>query len=131
MKIEKTNYGIKITIPETEHTSEFEYGLRNVRVLNNNDPREQPLLDELEKREKPLVRKFILLAWSMWNFFKHLPKDEGTGDNNTIRRAFIRWEDHNRMDFTTYYHWGMDDMEDAIDAISEEYCHRSEHGWCF
>lgn len=131
MNIEKTNYGIKITIPETEHSSGFEYGLRNVRVLNNNDPREQPLLDELEKREKPLVRQFILRAWSMWNFFKHLPKDEGEGEGNTIRRAFIRWEDHNRMDFTTYYHWGMDELQDAIDNISEEYCQRSEHGWCF
>lgn len=130
MTIEKTHYGIKITIPETECSSEFVHKLRNVRVLNDNDLREQSLLDELEKRERPLVRQFILRAWSMWNFFKHMPKDEGVGDDNTIRRTFVRWEDHNRMNFTKYYHWGMDELTDAIDEISLEYCQRSEHGCC-
>lgn len=131
MKIEKTHFGLRVTIPETEYSSEFVYNLRNVRVLNDNEPQEQPLLAELEKREIPLVRQFLLRAWSMWNIIKNMPQDEGVGEDNTIMQYLERWQEHNRLDFTDYYHHGLQGLEEAIDGISIEYCERSEHGWCW
>ena len=75
MLVESTNYGLKITIPETGHNSEFVYQVRQVRTLNNNDPREQKLFAELEKGEKTATRRLLLLLWSMENFFNTLPND--------------------------------------------------------
>ena len=75
MLIERTNYGLKVTIPKTAQNSEFVYTVRQVRVLNNDEPGEQKLIAELERGEKRATRRLLLLLWSMENFFKTLPDD--------------------------------------------------------
>lgn len=122
MRIEKTDYGLLITLPETEHTCEWHYHIRQVRTLNNNDRKEQKLLAELEEIEKPLTRKLLLRIWSMWNIMKNVQNP---------REDWDRWEDHNRMDFNEYYHDYIDEVVELIDNVSQEYCMRSKHGWCF
>lgn len=127
MEVTKTNYGLLITIPEQHDTngdllnSEFAYQLRQVRTLNDNNPDEQPLINRLERKEQPLTRKFILLAWSMWNLFRKL---------NDNPRALMEWEEHNRMDFNRYYHDQLEELQEAITDICFEYGKRSKHGYC-
>lgn len=131
MKIEKTNYGLQITIPETEKNSEFVYRLRQVRTLNNDDRREQKLLAEIEKREAPLTRRFLILAASMEAFFKTLPDDMAAWWKTHTESPFDIWERKNKLNFNEYYHYGLRALEEAIDAVSLEYCDRSRHGWCY
>lgn len=127
MNVTKTNYGLLVTIPEQHDSngdllnSEFAYQLRQVRTINDNDPDEQPLINRLELKEQPLTRKFILLAWSMWNLFRKLQGNP---------RALYEWEDHNRMDFNRYYHDQLDELQEAITEICFEYGEHSKHGYC-
>lgn len=58
MKITPTNYGLFVAIDGTDYT----YQLRQVRTINNNNPEEQPLINRLEKQEKPLLKQFLTLA---------------------------------------------------------------------
>lgn len=127
MIVTKTNYGLLVTIPEQHDSngdllnSEFAYQLRQVRTINDNDPDEQPLINRLERKEQPLTRKFILLAWSMWNLFCKL---------NDNPRALMEWEGHNRMDFNRYYHDQLDELQEAITDICFKYAEHSKHGFC-
>ena len=127
MKVTKTNYGLLVTIPEQHDNngdllnSEFTYQLRQVRTINDNDPKEQPLINRLERKEKPLTRRFILLAWSMWNLFRKL-------ENNPC--ALWEWEERNRMEFNRYFHDQLDELQEAITDISFEYGKFSKHGYC-
>lgn len=131
MKIEKTNYGLQITIPETENNSEFVYRLRQVRTLNRNDRREQKLLAEIEKREAPLTRRFLILAASMENFFKRIGSYTPAWWEESTESPFDVWERQNKLDFNEYYHDGLRALEEQIDACASEYCDRSRHGWCY
>lgn len=131
MLVERTNYGLKITIPETGHNSEFTYQVRQVRTLNNNDPREQKLLAELEKGEKTATRRLLLLLWSMENFFNTLPNDWAGWWGVNDRSPFEIWEQKNRLDFNEYYHTGARLLIEQIDGFSLTYCDKSRHGWCY
>lgn len=131
MKVEKMYYGLCVTIPATAHNSEFVYELRQVRRLNGNNRYEQPLLAEIEKREAPLTRRFLILAASMEAFFKTLPDDMAAWWETHTESPFDIWERKNKMNFNDYYHYGMADLQDEIDACSLEYCDRSRHGWCY
>ena len=122
MIVEKTNYGLKVTIPETYHNSEFTYHLRMVKVLNK-DLRWHPAIEELSKREEKLIRQFLLRAYSMENVFKQIPKVHGTN------RYFDIWDDHNNMDFNVYYHDGLSELNEMIDAISFQYYDICTEGW--
>ena len=131
MNVEKTNFGLQITIPETENNSEFVYRLRQVRALNNNDKREQKLLAEIEKREEPLTRRFLILAASMEAFFKTLPEDMAAWWKSHDESPFDIWERKNNLNFNDFYHDGLKALGEQIDACSLEYCEKSRHGWCY
>lgn len=120
MKIEKTAYGKRITIPATSNNSEFVYDLRNVRTINRNNPHEQPLLNELERGERIAERRLVILLYSMENFFR-------TANN---AKSYNQWEQHNRMDWNEYYHDQIRTLAEEVNNYSFEYAERSRHGWC-
>ena len=122
MIVEKTNYGLKVTIPETYHNSEFTYRLRMVKILNK-DFRWHPAIEELSKREEKLIRQFLLRAHSMENVFKQIPKVHGTC------RYFDIWDAHNNMDFNVYYHDGLRELNEMVDSISFQYYDICAEGW--
>ena len=119
MIVKKTNFGIRVIIPETVSSSEFIYDLRQVKVLNSCFSKHHPIIDELSKREKIMTRKFLLRVHSMENVFKEW----------AVKRNFNEWDKHNRMDFNEYYHDELRKMEEAINGISfiyHDYCCK---GW--
>ena len=119
MIIEKKPFGLVITIPETEHNSEFVYSLRQVRAINNDCKKEQKLIAEIEKREKPLTDEFLKLVAEMesWFFKLHTADD---------------WRKYNERygDFNTNYHDRLRELEEKINNCSFEYAVRRKHGWC-
>lgn len=119
MIIEKTTFGLRVTIPETEHNSEFVYCLRQVRTINNNCKKEQALIAEIEEREKPLTKEFLKLVKEMESWFSKLL----TADD---------WREYNERfgDFNTNYHDRLGELEEQINNCSFEYADRSKHGWC-
>ena len=119
MRIEQTNYGIKVVIPESDTNSEFTYKLRQVKTLNASIARKHPIIDKLAEREKVLTRKLLLRVRSMEYVFK----------DTTTHRKYGTWNDHNRMDFNEYYHDELRDMEEAINAISFTYADYCNEGW--
>ena len=125
MKIEITSWGRIITIPETSVNSEFSFRLREVRKINNNEPREQELINRLEVSEQKAIRRLTILLFSMENFFKQIAKDR-KGDCN----AFHIWEERNGMDWNEWYHRQADALEEEINGYSFEYADKSKHGWC-
>jgi len=131
MIIRQTNYGLEITIFSSPRHSTFDYLVRQVRRLNNDEPKEQELLDELEKREKPKTRKLILLLWSMENFLMSLPVDMAEYWKSHTLSPFDIWEKKNRVNFNEYYHEQARELIEEIDACSLEYCDRSQHGWSY
>lgn len=70
MIVEKKYWGRKLIIHETSVNCEYTYRLREVRKINNDDDREQELINRLEIPEKNAIRKLTLLLFSMENFFK-------------------------------------------------------------
>ena len=122
MIIKKTNYGLEVTIPETYHNSEFTYHWRMVKV-SHKDFRWHPSIEELSKREEKLIRQFLLRLHSMENVFKQIPKAHGT------YRYFDIWDAHNNMDFNVYYHDGLRELNEMIDAISFQYYDICTEGW--
>lgn len=70
MIIQKTNFGIRVIIPETDSNSEFVYNLRQVKTLNESISKKHPIIDELAEREAIITRKFLLRVFSMENVFK-------------------------------------------------------------
>lgn len=131
MLIERTNYGLKVTIPKTAQNSEFVYTVRQVRVLNNDEPGEQKLIAELERGEKRATRRLLLLLWSMENFFKTLPDDWSGYWAVNDRNPFDKWEQKNGVDFNEYYHTGARLLIEEIDGYALAYCDKSKHGWCY
>ena len=125
MKIEITSWGRIITIPETSVNSEFSFRLREVRKINNNEPREQELINRLEVSEQKAIRRLTILLFSMENFFKQIAKDKKRGCN-----VFQTWEERNRMDWNEWYHRQADALEEEINGYSFEYADESKHGWC-
>ena len=129
MKIEKTDWGRIITIPETSCNSEFCYVLREVRKINGNDPNEQKLINRLEAPEQRAIRKLTLLLFSMENFFKSVAKSI---ENEGVKYAvslFTEWELHNRMNWNEWYHTQASLLEEEINGYSFEYANLSKHGW--
>lgn len=124
MKIEKTKWGEIVTIPETDVNSEFKYYLRSVRRINNNEPKEQKLINELEPQEQRARRKFLILAKSMEYFFKRIP-----GAYETLN-IFTEWERKNKMDWNDYFHRRLHELEEEVNSYSFQYAERSKHGWC-
>jgi hypothetical protein len=124
MEIKKTNWGEIVTIPETEINSEFTYHLRSVRRINNNNPYEQELINELEPKEKKARRKFLILAKSMEYFFKTIPEIRG------CICIFDEWERKNKMNWNDWFHGQLHELEEEVNSYSFEYASRSEHGWC-
>lgn len=122
MIVKKTNYGLEVTIPETYHNSEFTYHLRMVKVLNKGF-RWHPSIEELSNREEKLIRQFLLRVHSMENVFKQIPKVHGT------YRYFDIWDAHNNMDFNEYYHDGLRELNEMINAISFQYHDNCTEGW--
>ena len=125
MKIETTSWGRIITIPETSVNSEFSFRLREVRKINNNEPREQELINHLEVSEQKAIRRLTILLFSMENFFKQIAKDKKRGCN-----VFQTWEERNRMDWNEWYHRQADALEEEVNGYSFEYAGKSKHGWC-
>ena len=118
MIIEKRPFGLKVTIPETEYNSEFEYSLRQVRTINKDCKEEQELIAEIEKKEKPLTEEFLKLAAEMEGWLHKLhTKDDW--DNYTAKYG----------DFNYNYHYKMSEIEKQIQDCSFEYARRSKHGW--
>ena len=119
MIIEKKDWGLKVIIPATDHNSEFEYHLCQVRVLNNDCKYEQELIAEIEKKEKPLTLEFLKLASEMEEWFCKL-------------RTHEDWEDYTAKygDFNANYHDKLREIDGQIQDCSLEYAHRSKHGWC-
>ena len=120
MKIENTNYGKRVTIEETPNNSEFVYEWRNVRTINGNNPKEQELINELEKGEKKAERKLMILIFSLDNFFK----------TATSGKECDNWEKNNRMNFNEYYHDQIKTLQEQVNDFSFEYANKSRHGWC-
>ena len=114
----ETTYGLKVTIPETEHNSEFVYHLRQVRTINNNCKEEQELIAELEKKEKPLTDEFLKLVAEMEGWFSKL-------------RTADDWREYEERygDFNKNYHDKIAKLEEEINNCSFEYADRSKHGW--
>ena len=115
MIIQKTNFGIRVIIPETDSNSEFVYNLRQVKTLNESISKKHPIIDELAEREAIITRKFLLRVFSMENVFKEW----------ATKRNYLEWDKHNRMDFNHYYHDELREMEEAINGISfiyHDYC---------
>lgn len=125
MKIEITSWGRIITIPETQVNSEFSFRLREVRKINNNEPREQELINRLEVSEKKAIRRLTILLFSMENFFKQIAVDRKRECN-----VFQTWEERNRMGWNEWYHRQADALEEEINGCSFEYADESKHGWC-
>lgn len=119
MITENTKYGLKVIVPKTDHTSEFEYHLRQVRTINDDCKYEQELIAELEEREKPLTDEFLKLVAEMENWFSKL-------------RTADDWREYNEKygDFNSNYHDKIAKLEEEINNCSFEYANRSEHGWC-
>ena len=118
MIIEKKDWGLKVIIPETNHNSEFEYHLLQVRVLNNDCKEEQELIEEIEKKEKPLTEEFLKLAAEMENWL-HKLHTKADWDNYTAKYG----------DFNYNYHYKMSEIEEQIQDCSFEYARRSKHAW--
>ena len=130
MKIEKTNYGLRVNIntwPDTVLT----YELRQVRILNRDDRHEQKLINEIEKREAPLTLRFLNLARSMEYFFKQISIYTHPWWEESPETPFEVWEKRNKMDWNEYYQDGLFVLEKEINDCSMEYCERSRHGWCY
>ena len=110
MIIEKKSFGLLITIPETEHNSEF---------VNDDCKKEQKLIAEIEKREKPLTDEFLKLVKEMEGWFTKL-------------RTADDWHEYNQKygDFNRNYHDKIRELEEEINNCSFEYADRSKHGWC-
>lgn len=127
MEIKQTWWGKIVTIPETEFNSEFSYHLRNVRRINDNEPEEQELINELEPKEQDAEQKLITLAEEMEAFFHSMTRDKDgyTGHN------FDKWKkEHNGANFNEYFHDRLRDLESEVNSYSFEYAERSQHGWC-
>lgn len=124
MKTEHTNYGLKVTLPATEHTSEFVYQIRLVRTLNKDIPEEEKLIARLEKREKPILRKLMRRIRSMWIFFSSI-KNPGPGGD------FDKWESSHGIEWNKYFHDAIDDMIEKLNGICKEFCEKSQHGWSY
>lgn len=131
MKVEKTPYGLKVTIWTWPDLEPLSYNLRQVRTLNQDERHEQKLLAELEKKEAPLTRRFLILAASMENFFKCISIYTPAWWEENPETPFEAWGRLNRMDWNDYYTDGLNDLAEAINAVSLEYCDRSRHGWCY
>lgn len=114
MKIENTNYGLRITIQEGKYNSEFSYDVRQLAILNSGLKWHSSIYDLMSK-EKIITNNLILRLFSMENFFKLL---EGYKDTWKI---YDIWEDHNKLDFNEYYHDSVRDMIENIDDIAREY----------
>lgn len=125
MIVEKTWWGRKLTIPETQVNSEFSYSLREVRKVNNDNPYEQKLINRLEIPEQKAIRKLTLLLFSMENFFKSSIENRKNGYD-----VFQEWENHNRMDWNDWFHYQARELEEEINNYSFEYADKSKHGWC-
>ena len=96
-----------------------------VRKINNNDPREQELINRLEIPEQKAIRKLTILLFSMENFFKRTAEDRKRKCD-----VFQIWEERNRMDWNEWYHTQADLLEEEINGYSFEYADKSKHGWC-
>ena len=125
MKIEITSWGRIITIPETSVNSEFSFRLREVRKINNNEPREQELINRLEVSEQKAIHRLTILLFSMENFFKQIAEEK-----NKESDVFKTWEERNGMDWNEWYHRQADALEEEINGCSFEYADKSKHGWC-
>lgn len=119
MIIEKRPFGLKVTIPETEYNSEFEYSLRQVRTINKDCKEEQELIAEIKKKEKPLTDEFLKLVADMEGWFSKL-------------RTADDWSKYDERygDFNSNYHDKIAKLENEINDCSFEYANRSKHGWC-
>ena len=124
-------YGLKVTIWTWPDLEPLTYDLRQVRTLNRDERHEQKLLAELEKKEAPLTRRFLIRAASMEGFFKRIGIYTHPWWEENPETPFEAWERLNRMDWNDYYTDGLNDLAGAIDAVSLEYCNRSRHGWCY
>lgn len=125
MNVTKTNYGLLVTIPEQHDAngdllnSEFTYQLRQVRMINDNDPDEQPLINALEKGEKRYTAKSLKLAGEMERLFKQLQ----------TREDWQAWKDAHG-DFNRLYHDRLDELAEKINGYSFTYAEHSKHGYC-
>lgn len=120
MEVIDTDWGKIVIIPNTEYNLEFRYELRNVRRINHDDPDEQPLIAELEKREKILEKAFMKRTEEMERAFATLHN----GDD------VERWEEEHLINFNVYFHDRLDLLCEKINGCSFEYAERSTHGWC-
>lgn len=119
MKITKTNYGLLVTIPETDNNSEFIFELRQVRTINNDDPNEQPLINRLERKEKALTQQFFKLVEEMEALFALL----------ITREDWQAWEEKHG-DFNRLFHDKLDELAERINGVSFAYAEKSAHGYC-
>lgn len=127
MIIEKTNYGKLVKVWNDGYPEEWNYQIRNVKVLNGWFDEQHPQMDVLAAREAKIERKLILLLFSMENVFRQVYDSDNYDVIDT-------WEAHNRMNFNEWYHDQIRELIDEIDGISSEYCDlalRDGYGWCY
>lgn len=121
MKITPTNYGLFVAINGTDYT----YQLRQVRTINNNNPEEQPLINRLEKQEKPLLKQFLTLAHQCENVVKVL-------DEDTTRPTWQKWKEWQAAngDFDDLFTYPLEELAQKINNISFVFANLSKHGYC-
>lgn len=118
MNIEKTNFGLRVVIPENKFNSEFTYNLRQVKTLNAGFTW-HPSIHSLSAKEQIITRKFLLLAYSLENFFRSIKS----------YHDFNIWEQHNKANFNEFYHDTLRDLEEEITGISLQYCNNCTQNW--
>lgn len=121
MKITPTNYGLFVAIDGTDYT----YQLRQVRTINNNNPEEQPLINRLEKQEKPLLKQFLKLAHQCENVVKVL-------DEDTTRPTWQKWKEWQAANgnFDVLFTDPLEELAQKINNISLVFANLSKHGYC-
>lgn len=115
MKIEKYEMGWVITVPETDHNSEFRYEMPIMRTGPVRIMREQ----------ERIARRLAIRAFQMENFFNLLRKAGGGFV------CFEAWELRNRLNWNDWFHAEMQMMEEEAQMLQREWYdwHWEKFGW--
>lgn len=121
MRIEKFSGGWRITVPETENNSEFQY---DVPIMTTGPK-------EIGERQRIIARKVAILCFSMENFFKSLPTNWDEYWKNNTKSPFDKWSEDNGEDWNEHFHWGCKELVDeAWDLMHDWHMwHFDTYGW--
>lgn len=123
MKVEKTDYGVDISIWSEHHVYELVYEVRLVKTLNAFAyHREKHLINELHEKEKPLVRKLKIRLFQFENAMKEMETNPDYIDMFELR---------NKLDFNEWFHDGVRSLINQIEEFSFEFSEKSRFGYSF